>query len=91
MSMQETVIKVRLKRHKDGDFFMAVSPDLKGLVVHGHTEEEVVGKVPGMIRDLLEVDNVNVKSVTPMTEECDGFLEVGASAYTANVTMAAAE
>lgn len=91
MATPERIIQVRLKRHKDGDFFMATSPDMKGLVVHGHSEDEVLKKLPGVIQDLLELDNVRVKSVTPVSDERDGFVEVGTSRYMANTTMAAAE
>lgn len=89
--MQERLIRISLKQHKDGDFFMAVSDDLRGLVVHGHTVEEINERVPGAIRDLLEFDGVQVKSVTPVSEQSDGFVQVGRTSYRADTCMEAAE
>jgi Domain of unknown function (DUF1902) len=63
-ALTEKTIRIRLLRHKSGDLLMAVSEDLRGLVVHAHSEEEMEERLPGVVRDLLEAEGYVVANVS---------------------------
>lgn len=56
-------IHVRLLRHEKSGLLAAVSDDLPGLVVHGQSQAEIGGRLPSVIRDLIEADGKRVVSL----------------------------
>jgi hypothetical protein len=58
------VIRISVIKHAKADLLMAVSPeDMRGLVLHGRSLDEIEHRLPGTIRDLLEADGVGVDTV----------------------------
>lgn len=88
--MREKRIRIRLLEHKDGELLMAISPDMKGLVVHGYSEEEITQKLPGAIRDLLEADGYNVAHVELLPDRENAVEDFGPPAFIASASLAAA-
>lgn len=83
--MQDRTIRIRLLRHDKTGLFMAVSQDLKGLVVHGKSVEEIDERLPSIVRDLLEADGHSVANVE-LVEDVDlNFKDFGPPAFLANV------
>jgi hypothetical protein len=56
-------IIVHLVQHKTTGLIAAVSDDLYGLVVHGHSEEEIRRKLPEAIKDLVSAQGNEVLSL----------------------------
>jgi predicted RNase H-like HicB family nuclease len=70
MSMNQR-IHVDFVTHAPTGLVIAISNDLKGLYVHGHSIEEVRAGVPDAIRELLEFAGLRVEKI----EEVDGLPE----------------
>ena len=53
--MKSNIIRIEIKEHHDFShpYFLATSPDVKGLLVEGKTVEEVVELVPTVLNNLL--------------------------------------
>jgi hypothetical protein len=69
--MERKIIRISTLRHKGSDLLLAYSDDLKGLAVHGRSHEELERKIPLAIKDLLEADGYEVKSVELQREKED--------------------
>lgn len=85
--MEEKRIRIRLLRHNKTDLLMAVSEDLRGLVVHGHTVEEIEGRLPSLAQDLLEADGYKVESIELVEDKSLTFKDYGPPAFLANVHL----
>ncbi len=48
--------RIGVLQHKGTDLLIATSEDLKGLMVHARTEEELEERIPEAIRELLEAE-----------------------------------
>lgn len=88
--MEVKHIRIRLLRNKDTGLLMAMSQDLKGLVVHGHSVEEIDARLPSVVRDLLEMDGIKVASVEVVEDKTISVVGFGPPAYVANVALRAA-
>jgi len=61
MSGQERrTVRISLLQHRKTGLLLAVSPDLAGLMVPGRSEDELLGKIPAAIQELLEADGIDV-------------------------------
>lgn len=88
--VQTRVVNIIFKSLEGSDLLMAISPELKGLVVHGRSEAEIRAKIPGRIKDILEEAGVTrVVSVEPV-EESGEFRSIGSSVFKANTEPVAA-
>lgn len=63
------LIKIRVVQHRNSDLLVALSEDLKGLMVPGRSDEELEQKVPDAIREILEAQGFKVISVTADFED----------------------
>jgi hypothetical protein len=69
-------IRIRTLRHGPTGLLVAVSDDMKGLYVHGNSEEELIERLPVAIRALLEADGYEVERITeidPPVRAAAGF------------------
>lgn len=57
-------IHVYVLQHKRNDLMVAISPELRGLVLHGRSSEEIERTLPGAVRDLLEAEGNKIASLT---------------------------
>jgi hypothetical protein len=53
----------------------AISPELRGLVLHGRSEDEIERKLPVAVRELLEAEGNQIVSLT--VERDDRFANSG--------------
>jgi hypothetical protein len=60
---ENRVITIQVARHQQTGLLVAYSDDLRGLYVHGRSEEELRERIPVAIRDILEADGHEVDSV----------------------------
>lgn len=88
--MEEKTIRIRILRHDKTDLLMAVSEDLPGLVVHGHTVDEIEKRLPSVARDLLEVRGHRVESIELVRDKALTFKDYGPPAFLANVHLTSA-
>lgn len=58
--ISEKTIRVSMIRHQKTGLLVAISDDLPGLMVAGHTQAEVARKIPTAIRMLLEAEGKSV-------------------------------
>ncbi len=75
MSRRETLtrdIHVTTLRHSTTGLLMAISDDLKGLLVPGRSQEDIREKLPAAIKELLEAEGFVVGKVET-TEEDNGI------------------
>ena len=61
---QHKRLVVRVVRSPTSDLLLAVSDDLAGLLVPGRSEREIMEKLPAAIRELFEVQGVEVLGIT---------------------------
>ena len=83
-------IRVQVLRHEKTGLLAAISPDLHGLVLHGHSHDEIREKLPGAIRDLMEAEG---DIVTALDVELDDRLSragYGLPSFIANASLASA-
>lgn len=59
----EKRITIEVLRYRDTDLLMAVSEEMPGLVVHGHSFRELEQRVPLVVKELLEMDGHKVGRV----------------------------
>jgi hypothetical protein len=88
MTMIEKTIKIKILGHKGGDLLMAVSDDLRGLVVHGRSDEEIEERLPGAVRDLLEADGFDVVSLQIKRQDESPVPDFGPPTFVANASLA---
>lgn len=67
--MQERTFHVYMLQHKETGLLVAVSAELAGLVVHGHSPDEIESRLADIIHDLLEAEGHKVQSVTVERDE----------------------
>lgn len=66
--IMEKIVTITTLVHPKTSLLVAVSDDLKGLLVHGRNETELLDRIPVAIRDLLEAEGHKVESVEPLFE-----------------------
>jgi hypothetical protein len=66
---------------------MAVSEDLRGLVVHAHSEEEMEAKLPTAVQELLEAEGHRVDAVSLMRDKFSAIPDFGPPAFIANASL----
>ena len=62
-------ISIRTLRHRSTGMLVAVSDVMKGLYVHGDTEDELMERVPVAIQALLEAEGYKVFEVAIVESE----------------------
>jgi hypothetical protein len=82
-------IHVYLLQHAEKTVFVAISAELSGLVVHGHSPEEIEGRLAGVIQDILEADGYEVQSVTVERDERLAKAGFALPPYIANASLTA--
>lgn len=82
-------IRIQLVVNRDTGLLVALSDDLRGLVVAARSEEEVEQQIPGAIRELLEAEGRTVLSVTAETEPKDLPRGFSSASIIASARMAA--
>ncbi len=85
--MIEKTIKIRILAHKGSDLLMAVSDDLRGLVVHGRSDTEIEAKLPAAVRDLLEADGFGVASLQIERHDESPVADFGPPTFVANASL----
>ena len=90
-SKQERTIHVYLLQHEKTKLFVAISAELRGLVVHGRSPDEIEGKLSAAVQDILEAEGHQVVAV--QIERDDRIVEsgFGPPPYIANASLAAAQ
>jgi len=86
---ERTRIYVHVLEHKATGLLMAVSDSMPGLVIHGHSPEEIESKLPGAVRDLLEAEGHRVVSITVEPDDRTADTGFGPPAFIANASLAA--
>jgi hypothetical protein len=86
--MIDKTIRIKVLAHKGGDLLMAVSEDLRGLVVHGRSDDEIEEKLPGVVRDLLEADGFEVVSLQIERQDESPVPDFGPPTFVANASLA---
>ena len=66
-------IKIHIMQHKKTGLLAAMSEDLKGFVVHAHSEEEMVSKLGPAFQHYMEAIGEPVSDVTVRQESPEGF------------------
>lgn len=64
----EKIVSISTMIHPKTGLLVAVSDDLKGLLVHGRSEAELLQRIPVAIRDILEAGGHRIESVEPLYE-----------------------
>lgn len=85
------LINVYTVSHKDTGLLIAMSDELKGLYVHGRTQQELEDRIPIAIRAILEADGkkvISVKKEAGSEPRPGGFLPT-ANSYQAQFAAAA--
>jgi hypothetical protein len=82
-------IRVQLVVNRDTGLLVALSDDLKGLVIAAASKEEVEQQIPGAIRELLEAEGRTVLSVTAEVEPKDLPSGFSSASIIASARMAA--
>lgn len=62
-------ITVDVLQHEATGLMVALSPEMKGLIVHGRSDSELMERIPIAIRDLMEAEGCKVESVVPVNED----------------------
>lgn len=84
--MHKNRFKITLLEHKETGLLMATSDDLPGLVVHGKSAEEIEGKLPGIVSDLLKASGEQVGEVRLERTRIDG-IGFGPPSFIANACI----
>jgi hypothetical protein len=88
--ISEKTIKIRTLEHLSGGLFMAVSDDVPGLSVAGLSQEEIEKKIPGAIREFLELLGHKVLSVEIIPDALHARAHFGLPGYIAHASLMAA-
>ena len=83
-------IRIMILQHRKTDLLLAVSDDLRGLMVPGRSEEDLFAKIPAAIQELLEAEGISVISVDPVREDPDFPADFIPPAYIADAHLAEA-
>lgn len=70
-------IYISVHAHAKTGLLVATSTELKGLIVHGRTLEEVRERIPDAIRALFEAEGKIVVSVKPIGDDDDIVRKAG--------------
>lgn len=62
----EKYVTIKISRHEKTGLMVAYSDDMKGLIVHGKTFNEINYRVPEAIKALLEAEGHSAVSVEPL-------------------------
>lgn len=65
----EMLITINVVMHRDTKLMVATSPELRGLMVHGRSPEELNRRIPEAIKALLEAQGHRVDTVESMDDE----------------------
>lgn len=65
----DMLISINIAVHRDTRLLVATSPELKGLVVHARSQDEMNSRIPQAIKALLEAQGHTVESVSPADDE----------------------
>jgi hypothetical protein len=84
------LIKIRVVQHRTSDLLVALSDDLKGLMVPGRSDEELERKIPMAVREILEAQGFRVISVTADSATGDLPAAFMAREFVANAKVEAA-
>jgi hypothetical protein len=87
--MQGRTIHIYLLQHKERQLFVAVSAELSGLVIHGHSPEDIESRLEGVIWDLLEAEGHRVTSVAVHRDERLAQAGFALPPYIANAALTA--
>ena len=85
--MIDKTIRIRLLKHKDTDLLMAVSDELRGLVLHGRSVDEIERRLPAAIGDLLRAEGFDVVSMSLMVDKAFEVPDFGPPAFIANASL----
>jgi hypothetical protein len=78
MTGRTKYIHVKMLEHKTNGLFVAVSDDVKGLYVSGQSEDQVLERLPRVMKMLLEAREGRVMSIDLVQDpEMAGFLVKG--------------
>ena len=83
-------IRIMILQHKSTDLLLAVSGDLRGLMVPARSEEDLLAKIPAAIHEILEAEGNSVISVDPVREDPDFPTDFIPLAYIADAHLSAA-
>ena len=75
--MESIEMTVRFLKHRNEDFYIALSNEHKGLYLCGESIEEIEAQIPAVIKALLEAEGKIVIDVLPMINEVEGFIPDG--------------
>jgi hypothetical protein len=87
----EKLIKIQTLEHTDGGLFMAISDDLEGFLLGGHSAEELERKLPGAIRDFLEFSGYVVGPIELVRNQKLADTHFGPPAFIAHASVACNE
>lgn len=73
--VEEKVININVLKHEGSDLLIAISDDLRGLVVHGRSTAELEGRISPAIREVLEAQGYTVLDVEKV--DADDTLPAG--------------
>ena len=83
-------IRIMILRHRKTDLLMAISDDLRGLMVPARSEEDILAKLPAAIQELLEAGGHSAVSVDPVREDPNFPADFIPPAFITNAHMAEA-
>lgn len=66
-------IKIHVMKHKDTGLLAAMSDDLKGFIVHGHSEDELFGKIGSAFAAYMDALGEPVSDVRVTQESPEGY------------------
>jgi hypothetical protein len=66
-------IKIHVMKHKDTGLLAAMSDDLKGFIVHAHTEDELLNKLGSAFAHYMDAIGEPVSDVKVTQESPAGF------------------
>lgn len=80
-------IRVQVLQHKETGLLAATSPDLHGLVVHGHSFGELQKRLPDAIRDLIEAEGESVVNLDMRVDDRLSRAGFGLPAFIADASL----
>lgn len=69
------IITVEVAEHKGTGLLVGFSKDMKGLYVHGRTEEELEARIPQAIKAILEADGKGTYQVMKVEDDAEELPE----------------
>lgn len=73
MGLERETIRINVIQHKSTGLLAAVSPDLKGFIVHARTDEELYGKLGAAFEEFMGATGRTVSNVSVREETPEGF------------------